>query len=400
MSLLRIGRVLFGMLVAIGAIRSSAACGSFDSANVGDAGTDGPILATEAGGADAASDAAMDVTVAPCVGVGFKVDAGASSCPELLASGQQTPLHVAVTGTRLYWTNFGGLAEDGLVMASGLDGSSPSLFALPTAIEDKHPKFIVASGGFVYWGTQAGLTPGPDPELNQTGAVLRRAADGLGPISSFVGPSGSAYTPRGIAVDASSVYWMSANGSVVYSALGGGPSALLRGQAGIVEANDLVVDATGVVFVARGVSGGNPGVVEGLPFDAGASRLPMIQNRAGFPWSVRLSTSGSNLFWTERGAPDAGSGTLNKTSRLGSGMLVLATSLNHPQFLAVDATHVYVTVQGLGASDGEIRRVNLDGDAPMLLVSGLAQPHGITVDATHIYWTTPGDGRVWRMKKP
>ncbi len=400
MSPSRVGRVLLGTLVAIGAVRGAAACGSFDGANEGDAGTDGPVLPTEAGAADAASDAAPDVSVAACVGDGFEVDADASSCPELLASGQKSPLHVAVTGTRLYWTSFGSLTDDGRVMVSDLDGSQARVFAQPTGSDSKHPKFIVASGGFVYWGTQAGLSSQvADPEMDQTGAVLRLPADGLGATATFVGPPGSSYTPRGIAVDSSSVYWMSGN-SVVVSALAGGPSALFRAQTGIVAGNDLVVDATGVVLVARGNATTNPGFLLGVSIDIDAGYGPKITNRADFPWSLRFSTAGTSLFWTERGAPDAGTGTLNQTSRLGNGVSQLLTGLNHPQFLAVDATHVYVTVQGLGDSDGEIRRVTVDGKAPLLLVSGLAKPHGITLDATHIYWTTPGDGRVWRMKKP
>ena len=399
MSPSRVGRVLLGTLVAIGAMRGAAACGSFDGANEGDAGTDGSVLPTEAGGGDAASDAAADVSVAPCVGEGFKVDADASTCPELLASGQKSPLHVAVAGTRLYWTNFGGVTDDGRVMVSDLDGSKPQVFAAPTGVDSRHPKFIVASGEFVYWGTQAGLSPQvADPEVNQTGVVLRLAANGTGQTSTFVGPDGSGNTPRGIAVDSSSVYWMSGN-SVVVSALNGGPSALFRATTGIVEGNDLVVDATGVVLAARGNAASNPGYVVGRSFDS-AGDAPSITNRADFPWSLRFSTAGTSLFWTERGAPDAATGTLNQTSRLGNGVSQLLTGLDHPQFLAVDATHVYVTVQGFGDSDGEIRRVRVDGTAPSLLVSGLAKPHGITLDATHIYWTTPADGRVWRMKKP
>lgn len=393
----RLQGAIFMAVVGAGCVRALG-CSTFgaDDATATDGAVADEVVADGALPRDDA--AASDVTSPPaCADAGFTAEPTVTTCPEIVASGQATPLHVVTVGGKIYWTNFGGLSDDGQVMSARLDGLDAGSFATPTAASEKHPKFIRAAGGFIYWGTQDSIAPGADPEKETTGAVLARATSG-GAILTYVGPPGATYTPRGIAVDATSVYWVTASGSIVSAPLGGGEGTVFRGKTGIVEINDLDLDGSGLVFAARGNGSVNPGVVEGVSFDAGnAAREPYISNRSSFPWSVRIASN--SVLWTERGSDDAGTGTLNITSRLGNNVKALPT-LKRPQFLAVDGTHVYVSVQGLGATDGEIRRMKLDGSDDTRLVSGLAMPHGIALDASYIYWTTPGDGRVWRMKKP
>lgn len=392
----RLPGALLAVVVGAGCVRALAlGCSSFSAEDSG-AITDGAIADGPAPGNDGKAD---DATTPPnCADVGFTAEPTVTTCPEVIASGQTTPLHLVVVGETIYWTNFGGSSDDGRVMSAAVDGGDAGPFAIPTLPIEKHPKFISAANGFIYWGTQVDIRSGADPELDMPGAVLERATGGSS-IQTYECPAGCSYTPRGIAANATTLYWVTASGSIVSAPRAGGAGAVFRNQNGITGINDLDLDVDGLVFVARGNAIENPGVLAGLSFDASIAQIqPSIQSRNDFPWSVRITPKG--VFWTERGSDDAGTGTLNRTSRLGSAVDKVLSNLKRPQFLAVDKDHVYVSAKGLGAADGEILRVKLDDGAATRLVSGLAMPHGIALDAMYVYWTTPGDGRVWRMRKP
>ena len=70
--------------------------------------------------------------------------------------------------------------------------------------------------------------------------------------------------------------------------------------------------------------------------------------------------------------------------------VVLAQSLPRPDWLAVDATHVYFTCDGKSGQVGqenEIDKVDIAGTTVTTLRKEAAIPAGIAVDATNVYWT-------------
>jgi sugar lactone lactonase YvrE len=96
--------------------------------------------------------------------------------------------------------------------------------------------------------------------------------------------------------------------------------------------------------------------------------------------SVYWCTGGGSILKAPlTGVPDGGAPT------------VLATGINFPNAVAVDANAVYVA----DYSDGTVLSLPLagvpDGGAPAILVSGLSEPAGLAVDGTTLYITSDDD---------
>jgi hypothetical protein len=89
----------------------------------------------------------------------------------------------------------------------------------------------------------------------------------------------------------------------------------------------------------------------------------------------------------------------------------LATGLNAPNAMAIDATYVYWAEQGSNDlavmpqpdpnayKDGSIKRVPIAGGAVDTLASAEYDPYGLVADANNIYWTSWGSGEVRRLAK-
>lgn len=222
---------------------------------------------------------------------------------------------------------------------------------------------------------------------------------------------------RGLAVDATSLYWTSAaNGTVMSMPKGGGaPTVIAAGQS---APDTLAVDSTSVFWI----NGGDATLMR-APIGGGAPVLVATDAGSG------VAVDATSVYWTSlwdevMKAP------------LGGGSPVTVASAPDAQKLAVEGGWVYFTSSGL---DGiEVLRVPTGGGVPQLLgqssgpafvpalavgagwvfwadgdrllkvpLAGAAQPETVAtafglwqvaLDATSVYWGT--DGGMHLMKAP
>jgi sugar lactone lactonase YvrE len=148
--------------------------------------------------------------------------------------------------------------------------------------------------------------------------------------------------PVGIAVDATSVYWL--DGKLKQVSIGGGGVTVLSPAAGL-----------------------------------------------------SLAVYGSSVYWT-----DWSGGSVMKCAIAACVPTMLASGQSYPDALAVDGTNVYWANWGTNFNqrkDGTVMKVALGGGAATQLASHQHFPWGIAIDGTSVYWTTISGGTVMKAVK-
>jgi hypothetical protein len=246
------------------------------------------------------------------------------SVTTLVADGNQ-PFQVAVNTTDLYWTGF--LGTLGRV---ALDGSSTSTLVV-SSLPTPPPYFLALDSANVYYTTQTD---------NTTGTVVAFALSGSSSLALGTGQDLTA----GIAVSGGHVYWAS-----------GGTSSPNTGS---------------ISGSATSVTGISP-----------------IATAEETPYAV--ATDGTNVYWTNREEP----GLVMRVSVTGGTPLTLASNRDLPNGIAVDGANVY-----WGDQDGDVVvKVPIGGGTPVTLAS-ISAPQFLAVDATSVYLTTSdAPGHVFRI---
>lgn len=225
-------------------------------------------------------------------------------------------------------------------------------------------------------------------------------------------------SPRGIAVDATSVYWTNSNaGSIAKCGISGcvKPSLLESGQ---TSPASIAVDATSVYWTsgatvmkdALGVSGGNPIALASMQvalralvadttsiyWASGVDGTVMkcaLNGCGGSPTPLAsaqgavngIAVSATSVYWTSDNK-----GIVLKCALNGCGgnPTTLASAQGHPNGIAVNATGVYWT----NLVDGTVMKCALNGcgGSPTILASAQQAPDRIAVDAANVYWGTVG----------
>lgn len=98
----------------------------------------------------------------------------------------------------------------------------------------------------------------------------------------------------------------------------------------------------------------------------------------GTGWSG-IAIDGTSVYWTDDGA-----GTVVKMALSGGAPVTLASGLDTPDSIALDAANVYFTE---GSGPGQVMKMPLSGGTPVKLADDPLGPSGLEVDTTNVYWT-------------
>jgi hypothetical protein len=208
-------------------------------------------------------------------------DGGAAHGVKALATGQASPIGVAIDATNLYWTTTGtSTTVNGTVVKMPLAGGT----SITLASGRSAPSAIAVDATSVYW-VDAGLGA-------FGGAVLKVAIAG-GSVTTLASGQNS---PGAIAVDSNDVYWTqqgtgATNSAVVKVPIGGGTVATIASEQGPV--GGLTIDSTSIYWAVGGGSG--MGAVLSAPL--GGNVVTTLASGLDTPFD--LATDATSLYWTD-----------------------------------------------------------------------------------------------------
>jgi hypothetical protein len=215
-------------------------------------------------------------------------------------------------------------------------------------------------------------------------SVWKVALDGTSQVQIATGLT----TPRGIALDATDVYWAEYGyTSVKKVSKAGGAITVLMSDFPNSNSNPqaIAVDSTYAYwteFFTGSVK--RVGINGGTTTTFAAGPVPFNYNNA----SESIAVDATSVYWTV--------GSRLMRASLAGVASTLATSTGYPVRIALDADFVYFTDSGYG-----VRKVPVGGGAVTQIATAGLAPHGIAVDATHVYWVESNthDGSVNKAPK-
>lgn len=334
-----------------------------------------------------------------CGGCGHECAGGlcaSSKCqPVVLAENQAMPWSIAVDSTKVFWSNQGSGAVKGSINSIPIAGGTSATLKA----EQGTPGDIVLDSQNVYWSN-----------YSDGGAILKVRKDGQDFLS-LTSSSG----PWGITVDSSNVYWTISAGEIRTIPIAGGSSSWL-----VQSENDprAITVSGGKLYWS---TTGSPG--EAGPVAVGKIRSSNLDGSnkqdlaTGQAFPLGMVVTSTDIFWVSTGTYSLGDcsqqdGKVLKMAKSNPGVVTtLAQSQACPTRLAVDNDTVYWANLGTSSGssysyNGMIMKVPMTGGTPVAMVSSgdlVVKPYGIAVDATNVYWTSqgvgPSQGKIARVVK-
>ncbi len=280
------------------------------------------------------------------------------------ASGQDSPLGIAVVDNTVYWTNE---SSAGTVMAQNTLMEAPAVLAAGQAF----PRWIAATPNEVYWTNYAGGFQG-----NVMRVVLTSPTAGF-PYVVAEDQGG----PDGIAIDQQRVYWTNfASGSNVASANKNGSdfSVIAPNQA---NPSGVAVDGSRVYWTS----------LDGSVRSRNKQGGDQVTHAGGQDGPTALALNAGYLYWTNYNG-----GQVMRVALQGSATppQTLDASGERPLGIAVDGQHVYWT----DFTRGTVKRVPKAGGKSELIAKDQKNPAGIAVDDKAVYWVNRGGQVMLRAK--
>jgi hypothetical protein len=338
--------------------------------------------------------------------------------PQVLASGENHPVALAVTGATLLWLDQGAplqAAAEGSVVR--LDYCTGNQQILARAQNRPSALALDATSRMLFWVNQ-GQTDGQ-------GELWQVPIDGTERYATRLMMNED--HPTGVALDGTYVYWVNEGkrDSSGLSLPGGGSLRRMNLQDSRVEtlaenldAPSALVVAQGYVYVALAGTGAmvniDPGGTEPITevtFEVGSGSVIRVEAAPGrqpstvtsaqnYPFA--LSFSGGQLYILNHGVLRSTGQVVVAGGLAGSGS-VIADSLDFPTAMAVDSGTIYVAATGRfdEVAEGHLLMEETLTNVVTDVVGDQQLPRGIALDTHLVFWvnfgtldTTDGDVRA------
>jgi hypothetical protein len=299
--------------------------------------------------------------------------------PVVLASGLDSPGPIAVDAAYVYWLEEGFEGPHGLVNGSVKRVSICGGAVDTLASGQSAPDSIAVDAAYVYWLNAA--------ETEQS-TVMRVAKAGGAPEILTAALGGADCLALGSAALYAGGTGIGAVASVPFC--GGTPTPLVPGD---ILVSSIIVDSTRAYWLSL-ENGEAAGALLATPITANGGG-PVTTLATGLNGPTSLAVDARDLYWLEAG--DEGGDNVVRMPLAGGPTTVVASNA---QAFAVDGAQLF-WIRWSGVI-GDVLQTPIDGGgASAVLASGQRYANAIAVDGSSVYWSnSPGDmGAIMKVAK-